>query len=133
MRADGEPGGGDGAARAVAEAELAGDLADYPQSVAVVSRPQLCAAGCAVGCVLLAPVVRRAVVRRAVVADLAVQERGVGPQAQPPVPGAVPYRVGGQLVRGSHDLIDPGLAQPGRRGVRRDRGSQHIQDPPSKA
>ena len=36
---------------------------------------------------------------RAVITDLAVQERAVGPQSQPPAACAVPDRVGGQLAK----------------------------------
>jgi len=44
---------------------------------------------------------------RAVIADLAVQEPGVGPQSQLPAACAVPNRVGGQLMHGEHDVVDP--------------------------
>jgi hypothetical protein len=44
---------------------------------------------------------------RAVITGLAVQERAVGPQSQPPAACAVPDRVGGQLMRGYHDGVDP--------------------------
>ena len=63
----------------------------------------------------------------AVVGDLAVQELAACPQAHPSSPGAVHHGIGGQLVRGRGDVVDPLPAQPGLGGVRGDRRPQRVQ------
>ncbi len=95
-RAEGKGRRGGRPGRAMVDAELVRDLAYYPQVMAVLTVPR-----CRPGRLLIPGP------GRAVVADLAVQERAVGPQSQPPAACAVPDRVGGQLMRGDHDVVDP--------------------------
>jgi EmrB/QacA subfamily drug resistance transporter len=82
--------------RAMVDAKLVRYLACHPQTMAMLTAPR-CRPG---GLLIPGP-------GRAVVADLAVQEPGVGPQSQLPAACAVPNRVGGELMRGEHDVVDP--------------------------
>jgi hypothetical protein len=95
-RAEGKGRRGGRPGRAMVDAKLVRDLTDHPQTMAVLTAPR----GRPSGLLIPGP-------GRPVIADLAVQELAVGPQSQPSAACAVLNRVGGRLMRGDHDVVDP--------------------------
>jgi hypothetical protein len=65
--------------------------------------------------------------REAVVADLAEQGLVRPPDPEAAVPGAVPDRVGGQLVHGDDQVVGAARGQAGLSGVRGHGRAQRVQ------
>jgi len=125
-RREGEAGRGDGAAGAGLQADVVGDLAGYPQSMAFLTGPEgtplasgLCFRACA----------RAGGVWRAVVGHLAVQRPVVFGDQQPPVTGAVADGVDGEFMHGKNNVPGPGLGHTGLGGVGGHGRPQRIQRP----
>ena len=108
------------------QAEVVGDPADYPQSVAFLTGPEntflgrgLCVRSGGSPCGLWL----------AVVGHLTVQRAAVFPDEQPSVTGAVADGVGGEFMHGQHDVTSAGLGHPGLGGVGSHSRPQRIQRP----
>ena len=108
------------------QADVVGDLAGYPQSMAFLTGPEgtplasgLCFRACA----------RAGGVWRAVVGHLAVQRPVVFGDQQPPVTGAVADGVDGEFMHGKNNVPGAGLGHTGLGGVGGHGRPQRIQRP----
>lgn len=108
------------------QADVVGDLAGYPQSMAFLTGPEgtllgsgLCFRSCAIPCGLW----------RAVVGHLAVQCAVVLGDQQPPVAGTVADGVGGEFMHGKNNVAGAGLGHTGLGGVGGHGRPQRIQRP----
>ena len=108
------------------QADVVGDLAGYPQSMAFLTGPEgtplasgLCFRPCA----------RAGGVWRAVVGHLAVQRAVVFGDQQPPVTGAVADGVDGEFMHGKNNVPGAGLGHTGLGGMGGHGRPQRIQRP----
>ena len=108
------------------QADVVGDLAGYPQSMAFLTGPEGTLLGS--GLCLRACAIPRGV-WRAVVGHLAAQRAAVFGDQQPPVTGAVADGVDGEFMHGKNNVPGAGLGHTGLGGVGGHGRPQRIQRP----